>query len=111
MKTAALTAAALAIYMVTGCAAVSDTVSDTKSKMTSKMTGGDPIADAIAAYEEASKAGCAWRDTDNMIVDAQKLKDAGKTEESNALAEKALHQSQIGMEQCASEKKRYSAGV
>ncbi len=105
MKLAALTATALAFLITFGCAATAETVADTKSAMTKSMDG-DPIAQAKASFEAASKAGCAWRDTKKMIKQAEKLAAEGNTDKAHKLAAMADRQSQNGLKQCESEAKR-----
>ncbi len=108
MKIAVPAAVAFTILLTTGCAAVAETASDTKAAMTKTMSD-DPIADAQSAFDEATAAGCAWRDTSKMIKKAKALVTEGKIEEAHALAGRAMRQSQLGMEQCESENKRLSS--
>jgi hypothetical protein len=87
-----------------GCAAVAETSAKAVPTMASS-----PIDAAKSKLSEASKAGCAWRDTKKMIKKAEALKAAGKIDKANALAAKATMQSENGLKQCASEAKRLQA--
>ncbi len=71
------------------------------------ITGGGAIADANAKLAAVQKAGCSWTLTSGMIKKAEKLAAEGKTDEANALAEKATRQSEYGLSQCEIEIARY----
>ena len=107
MKPAVLTASLLAFVVASGCTAVAETTSKMAEAMPT-ASSADPIAEAKMTFEEASKVGCAWRDTQKMIDKAEALAADGKSDEAAALAQKATRQSQNGMAQCASEAKRLS---
>lgn len=64
------------------------------------------IADAKAAQAEAKAAGYAWRDTDDMIAQAEKLLQEGDTGAAIQMAEKARAQAENALKQKAMEEDR-----
>ncbi len=106
MKIAALTAFAMTLVLISGCAAVADTASDAKAMMAKKASGGDSIADTKASLKKAEKAGCAWRDTGKMLKKAEKFAGEGKKDKANAAAASAMRQIENGLKQCESEAAR-----
>ncbi len=106
MKLAFLTAAAISIALVSGCATVAETASSAKTAMEKTMAGGGAIAEAKAVQATATKSGCAWTQADGMIKKAEKLEAEGKTDEANALAGVAKRQAENGLAQCKSEAER-----
>lgn len=109
MKSAAMTATIAALLLITGCAAVAETASDAKTMIVGKASAAETITMAKAKYAQASKKGCAWRDTRKIIKSAEKLVGEGKEEKAQTLAARAMRQSEIGMKQCELEDARYSA--
>ncbi|MEJ2406503.1 MAG: LysM peptidoglycan-binding domain-containing protein [Candidatus Thiodiazotropha sp.] len=64
------------------------------------------IADAKAANEKAKAAGAAWRDTDDMIAEAEKALADGDTGTAIQLAEKARRQAENALSQKMAEDQR-----
>jgi len=67
------------------------------------MNAEDAIAAAKDAQKQARSVGGEWRDTGKMIKKAQKLLEAGKTEEAAKLAEEAEAQGMLGYMQATSQ--------
>ena len=109
MKSAAMTATLLALLLTTGCAAVAESASDAKAMVVGKTSASEAITMAKAKYAEASKKGCAWRDTNKMIKSAEKLVTEGNEEKAQAVASRAMRQAEIGMKQCDMENARYES--
>ncbi|NEX21095.1 hypothetical protein G3480_12355 [Thiorhodococcus mannitoliphagus] len=64
----------------------------------------EAIEAAEKAREKADSVGGEWRDTAELIKEADSLAKSGKFEESIALAKKAQHQGELGYEQAMREK-------
>ena len=61
------------------------------------------IAEAKDAYRQALNVGGAWRDTAEMIAEAEKLMRAGKMEQAARLAKEAEAQATLGHIQATSQ--------
>lgn len=109
MKSAAMMATIAVLLFTTGCAAVAETASDAKAMIVGKASAAETITMAKAKYAEASKKGCAWRDTRKMIKGAEKLVSEGSEEKAQTLAARAMRQAEIGMKQCELEDARYAS--
>ncbi len=107
MKSAAITATLAALLLTTGCAAVAETASDAKAMVVGKASAAETITMAKVKYAEASKKGCAWRDTNKMIKSAEKLSSEGNEEKAQSVAARAMRQAEFGMKQCEMEDARY----
>ena len=83
---------AIVFSVVIGCTSTSE---DAGSEQAAK----DAIAAAKDAYARADAMGAAWRDTDKMIKDAEKLLSEGKYDEATALANKAREQAEDAIAQ------------
>lgn len=69
------------------------------------------IADAKAAQAEAKAAGYAWRDTDDMIAEAEKLLSEGDTGAAIQMANKAKAQAENALKQKMMEEDRLGMGA
>ena len=83
---------AIVFSVVIGCTSTSE---DAGSEQAAK----DAIAAAKDAYARADAMGAAWRDTNKMIKDAEKLLSEGKYDEATALANKAREQAEDAIAQ------------
>lgn len=93
---------ALVLSVAVGCASTPDETEDQVAK------AKEAIAAAKAANAEAKAAGAAWRDTDDLIKQAEAALEEGDTGTAIQLAEKARIQAENALEQKRREEARLS---
>ncbi|MCW8829539.1 MAG: LysM peptidoglycan-binding domain-containing protein [Gammaproteobacteria bacterium] len=94
---------ALVLGVAVGCAS---TPQEEKPVQDAVAMAKAAIADAKAANAEAKAAGAAWRDTDDLIAQAEKALAEGDTGTAIQLAEKAKRQAENALRQKALEEQR-----
>jgi nucleoid-associated protein YgaU len=94
--------ALLSIGLTVGCASKQPVAEDAARPAVTddgSAAAKKSIGTASSLYKEAVSMGAAWRDTGDMIKEAEALFADGKFAESKALADKAAQQSRVAMNQ------------
>lgn len=85
---------ALVLSIAVGCASTPEPVADDQTVVAERA-----IADAKAANDAAKAAGAAWRDTDELIKQAEEALKAGDTGKAIQLANEARRQAENALKQ------------
>jgi nucleoid-associated protein YgaU len=94
---------AMVLGLAVGCAS---TPQEEQPEQDAVAMAKAAIADAKAANAEAKAAGAAWRDTDDIIAQAEKALADGDTGTAIKLAEKARNQAELALQQKRMEEQR-----
>jgi nucleoid-associated protein YgaU len=105
LKTTALIALVLSIAV--GCASTPEPEPVEDQTIVAQRA----IADAKAANDEAKAAGAAWRDTDDLITEAEEALKAGDTGKAIQLANQARRQAENALKQMRDQMAKEAAPV
>jgi nucleoid-associated protein YgaU len=98
--------AVLALGVAVGCSSTPEPVEQPAEEQMVGMSedARAAIAEAKAAAKRASAMGCAWRDTNKLIEEAEAEGNAGKNFRAIVLAKKATKQAEDAIRQCEEER-------